>query len=65
MHKVNEEMKSIIRVRFGPENKRCVCQGKPRLSVVWKIRCGCAGLRCPKCGEEFSYYCAEHLLARV
>ena len=51
--------------RIGPENKRCVCKGKPRLSVVWKVQCGCAGLVCPKCGEEYSYYCAEHLLARI
>ncbi len=65
MHKVNEEMKSTIRVRFGPENKRCVCQGKPRLSIVLKVPCGCAELVCPKCGEGYSYYCAEHLLARI
>ena len=51
--------------RIGPENKRCVCKGKPRLSVVWKIRCGCAGLVCSKCGEEYEDYCAEHLLARI
>ena len=51
--------------RFGPENKRCVCKGKSGLSAVWKIRCGCAGLVCSKCGREYGYYCAEHLLARL
>ena len=50
---------------IGPENKRCSCRGKPRLRVVWKADCGCAGLSCPKCGKEFEYYCAPHLLLRA
>jgi len=52
-------------MEIGPENKRCGCEGKPRLRVVWKADCGCAGLTCPKCGKEYEYYCAPHLLLRA